>query len=71
MAIYTQKQCYFCSQNIENPDYKDAVLLKRFVSGAGKIIDPKYSGNCSRHQRRVATAIKRSRYLALLPFVRR
>ncbi len=68
---YIPKQCHFCSQNIENVDYKDVTLLKRLMSGAAKIIDPKYSGTCSRHQRRVAEAIKRSRYLGLVPFVKR
>jgi small subunit ribosomal protein S18 len=68
---YQPKQCFFCSQNIELIDYKDVALLKRFISGQAKIIDPKYSGTCSRHQRRVSTAVKRSRFLGLLPFVRR
>ncbi len=64
-------QCHFCSQNIENIDYKDSTTLKRFISGAGKIIDPKYTKTCSRHQRKLATAIKRARFLALVPFVKR
>ncbi len=69
MAIY--KQCHFCAQNIEIIDYKDTALLGRFVSGQAKIIDPKYSGTCSRHQRRIAMAIKRARFMALLPFVKK
>ena len=68
---YLVKQCHFCSQNIENPDFKDATLLKRFVSGQAKIIDPKYTASCAKHQRRLAMAIKRARFLGLLPFVRR
>lgn len=67
----TNQQCHFCSQNIENIDYKDATLLKRFVSGQGKIIDPRYTKTCSRHQRSLVTAIKRARLLALIPFVKR
>jgi small subunit ribosomal protein S18 len=65
------RQCYFCSQNLNEIDYKDAELLRKFISGQAKIIDPKFSGVCAKHQRRLATAIKRSRYLGLLPFVRR
>lgn len=65
------QQCHFCSQNIENIDYKDSALLKRFVSGQGKIVDPRYTKTCSRHQRALATAIKRARTLALIPFVKR
>jgi small subunit ribosomal protein S18 len=68
---YTPKQCFFCSQNIEHPDYKDVALLKRFISGQAKIVDPKYTSTCAKHQRALATAIKRARTLGLLPFVRR
>jgi len=65
------KQCFFCSQNLKDVDYKEIDLLQRFVSGQGKIIDPRYSGICAKHQRKVAQAIKRARYLGLLPFVSR
>ncbi len=64
-------QCIFCSQNIENVDYKDVVFLKRFTSGQAKIIDPRYTGSCALHQRKLAQAIKRARYMGLLAFVRR
>jgi small subunit ribosomal protein S18 len=62
-------QCFFCSQNLNAIDYKEVGLLKRFVSGQAKIIDPKHTGVCARHQRLLAVAIKRARYLGLLPFV--
>lgn len=65
------RQCYFCSQNIHSIDYKDAELLKRFVSSQAKIIDPRFTNVCATHQRNLAQAIKRARYMALLPFVRR
>lgn len=64
-------QCYFCSQNMNEVDYKDTELLRKFVSGQAKIVDPRYTGTCVKHQRKVAEAIKRSRFLGLLPFVRR
>jgi small subunit ribosomal protein S18 len=64
-------QCFFCSQNLNIIDYKDVGLLKRFVSSQAKIIDPKHTGVCAGHQRQLAQAIKRARYLGLLPFVRR
>jgi len=64
-------QCYFCSQNIKNIDYKDVQLLKRFISAQAKIIDPRHTGSCAKHQRRLAQAIKRARYMGLLPFVSR
>lgn len=65
------QQCHFCSQNINEVDYKNAELLKKFISGQGKIIDPKFTGSCAKHQRRLAEAIKRSRVMGLVPFTRR
>jgi len=65
------KQCYFCSQNLNEIDYKEAELLKKFVSSQAKIIDPKFSSTCAKHQRRLSQAIKRARFMALLPFTRR
>lgn len=65
------KQCFFCSQNLNQIDYKDTILLKRFVSSQGKIVDPLHSGICATHQRILATAIKRARFLGLLSFVKK
>ncbi len=56
---------------MQDIDYKEMELLRRFVSGQAKIIDPRYTGTCRKHQRRLAEAIKRARFMALLPFVRR
>lgn len=64
------KQCFFCSQNLKDIDYKDTEQLKRFISGQAKIVDPKFTGICSKHQRRLTIAIKRARFLGFLPFVR-
>jgi small subunit ribosomal protein S18 len=66
-----KEQCFFCSQNVKDIDYKEIELLQRFVSSQAKIIDPKHTGTCAKHQRCIATAIKRARFMALLPFVRR
>lgn len=65
------RQCFFCSQNIKEIDYDDIEMLRRFVSNQGKIIDPRFTATCAKHQRKLAQAIKRARYLALLPFVNR
>jgi len=62
-------QCFFCSQNSKVIDYKDVELIRRFVSNQAKIIDPKYTGICAKHQRMLARAIKRARFMGLLPFV--
>jgi small subunit ribosomal protein S18 len=60
--------CYFCQRNIKDIDFKDAELLKKFTSGLAKIRPKKRTGTCASHQRKLATAIKRARFLALLPF---
>jgi small subunit ribosomal protein S18 len=64
-------QCFFCSQNSKTIDYKEIELLRRFISGQAKIIDPKYTGTCAKHQRLLARAIKRARFMSLLPFIKR
>ena len=66
-----KEQCFFCSQNVEDIDYKEIDFLRRFVSGQAKIVDPIHTGTCSKHQRRLAQAIKRARFMGLLPYVRR
>lgn len=65
----TQKQCFFCSQNAKVIDYHDVEVLKRFISAQGKIIDPKHTAVCAKHQRMLARAIKRARIMGLIPFV--
>jgi small subunit ribosomal protein S18 len=64
-------QCFFCSQNLNDIDYKEVDLLRRFVSSQAKVIDPKHTGICAKHQRKLAQAIKRARFMALLPYVRK
>jgi len=63
-----RKICIFCKDRIEYVDFKDVGLLKKFVSERGKIRSRRVSGNCSQHQRDVATAVKNAREMALLPF---
>jgi small subunit ribosomal protein S18 len=64
-------QCFFCSQNIKFVDYKEVDFLRRFVSSQMKIIDPKHTSVCAKHQRMLAEAIKRARFMGLLGYVRR
>ena len=71
MAIPASQQCFFCSQNLKNIDYKEIDLLRRFVSSQAKIIDPRHTHICAKHQRKLATAIKQARFMALLPYVRK
>lgn len=61
--------CYFCQRNINEIDFKDTELLKKFLSGSAKIKSKKKTGVCASHQRKLARAIKRARSVGLLPFV--
>ena len=63
-------QCYFCQKNIKDVDFKEIKTLEKFTSAQGKIRARKKTGLCAYHQRKLARAIKRARFLALLPFVK-
>ena len=63
------KQDYFSSNNIKNIDYKDVEILKKFLNPNGKIVNHKRSGVTSKNQRALALAVKRARFMGLLPFV--
>ena len=64
-----KKPCRFCVDKVEVIDYKDASILRRFLTDRGKIFPRRTSGTCAKHQRQLATAIKRARYMALLRYV--
>ncbi len=64
-----RKVCYFTSNNITNIDYKDVDLLKKFISERGKILPRRVTGTSAKYQRKLTTAIKRARMMALLPYV--
>lgn len=63
-----KKFCQFCADKTSYIDYKDVALLRKFVSDRGKIRARRVTGNCTQHQRRVATAVKNAREMALLPY---
>lgn len=65
-----QKSCPLCEAGIRVVNYKDERTLSRLITDQGKMLPRRMSGMCARHQRQVGTAIKRARYLALLPFIR-
>jgi small subunit ribosomal protein S18 len=62
-----RKVCRFCADKNQKIDYKDAKLLRLFISERAKIVPRRISGNCARHQREITAAIKRARNIALLP----
>src|SRR5512141_972965 len=63
-----RKVCRFCADKALKVDFKDQNQMKYFLTERGKIIPRRISGNCAKHQREVATAIKRGRMLAILPY---
>jgi small subunit ribosomal protein S18 len=63
-----RKVCSFCADKIPVIDYKDAGRLRRYLSERGKIEPRRKTGTCARHQRALATAIKRARHVALMAF---
>lgn len=68
MTNVLQKACYFCVNNLQGPDFKDAGLLRQFISAGMKIMPQRRSGLCAKHQRKVARAIKHARTMALMPY---
>lgn len=62
-------KCRFCRENITYIDYKDTQTLQKLVTTRGKMLSRKRSGNCAKHQRAAARALKRARFLALMSYV--
>jgi small subunit ribosomal protein S18 len=65
------KQCYFTQNNIKHIDYKDVDILKKFLNPHGRILGRRKTGVTAKNQRKLAQAVKRSRFMGLLPFVAR
>ncbi|WP_019625607.1 30S ribosomal protein S18 [Thioalkalivibrio sp. ALJT] len=63
-----RKYCKFTAEGIDHIDYKDLNLLKGFVTETGKIVPSRVTGTSAKYQRQLATAVKRARFLALLPY---
>lgn len=66
-----KKQCYFTQNSIKFIDYKDVEILKKFLNPHARVMSPKRTGVCSKNQRKLSLAIKRARFMGLLPFVSR
>lgn len=65
------KQCFFKQNNVNHIDYKDVDILKKFLNPHARILSKKRTGVCAKNQRKLALAIKRARFMALIPFVSR
>lgn len=70
MAAYykRKKYCRFTAENVSEIDYKDLATLKNYITETGKIVPSRITGTKAKYQRMLAKAIKRARYLALLPY---
>ncbi len=69
-ALIRKKFCRLCVNKTKILDYKDIKTLEAFIRERGKIISSRVSGNCARHQRMVAEAVKKARFISLLPYLR-
>ncbi len=66
---FIKRACRFCTDKVEHIDYKDLDRIGRYVTDRGKIIPSRLTGPCAKHQRVLTRAIKRARFMALLPYV--
>jgi len=70
LSTVRKKFCRLCVDRVKSIDYKDTRRLEAFIRERGKIVSTRISGNCAKHQRMVAEAIKKARYISLLPYTR-
>jgi len=68
--LLRKKFCRLCANKTKVLDYKDVRTLELFIKDRGKIVSSRISGNCAKHQRMVAEAIKKARFISLIPYVR-
>ncbi|MGL4343267.1 MAG: 30S ribosomal protein S18 [Metamycoplasmataceae bacterium] len=66
---FKKRPCFFCSEKMEYIDYKDMEIIQKFINSHSKILASRITGTCARHQRLLSTAIKRARFMALIPFI--
>jgi len=64
------RRCRFCKNKVTIIDYKDLATIERMISERGKILSRRFTGNCSKHQRKVAEAVRRARFMSLIPYSR-
>jgi small subunit ribosomal protein S18 len=68
-AMSRRRNCAFCREQVDEVDYKNLAQLRRYVSERGRIRSSRITGTCRRHQVQLASAVKRAREMALLPYV--
>ena len=67
--VFKRRPCRFCIDKVKNIDYLDYPKFQKLLTERGKIVPSRISGNCAKHQRQLARAIKKARVIALLPYV--
>lgn len=70
MMSFRKRVCRFCADKTRTIDYKDVRLLEMFINERGKILSTRFTGNCAKHQRRITEALKKARFISLVPYVR-
>ena len=70
LSLARKKFCRLCVDKVKAIDYKDAKRLEAFIKERGKIVSTRITGNCAKHQRRITEAIKKARFMSLLPYTR-
>jgi len=71
VRFFRKRYCRFCKEKRDDIDYKDIDTLKDYITERGKILPSRITGTCAKHQRALSRAIKRARFMALLPYVAR
>ena len=69
MSASKKKVCSFCVDKVELIDYKDCAKLRRYISERAKILPRRITGTCAHHQNELTKAIKRARFMALMPYI--
>jgi len=67
--VFKKRPCRFCADKVKNLDFIEYQRFQKFLTERGKIVPSRISGNCAKHQRQLAKAIRKARIMALLPFV--
>ena len=67
--VFKKRPCRFCNDKVKNLDFIEYLRFQKFLTERGKIVPSRISGNCAKHQRQLARAIRRARIMALVPFV--
>ncbi|MFH1441916.1 MAG: 30S ribosomal protein S18 [Candidatus Omnitrophota bacterium] len=65
-----KKTCRFCADKTKSLDYKDFKRLESFIRERGKLVSSRITGNCAKHQRRLVEAVKKARFISLLPYTK-